>query len=85
MTRKITVEEFRMLAKIERDMDSGRQPYVIALGNRMAVQQLVMDEMGLVSGQTISHEMVIAVMQATLALDKACAEIEEAITGPKND
>ena len=65
--KNLTIEEYRMLADMERRMDSGEQPYVIAYDERMAVEPLLMEEFGLVTGQTISSTMAIAVMEARLA------------------
>ncbi len=63
----LTIDEVRMLADLERRMDSGEQPYVVTDGGRKAVEQTIMDELGLVSGQTISSTMEIAVTRAQIA------------------
>ncbi len=55
MNQKLTTEEIKMLAEVERQMDAGEVPFVVWAGNRMVVQQIVMDELGLESGQTVSH------------------------------
>ncbi len=71
MTRKLTTEEIKMLAVVERRMDAGEVPFVVWAGERMAVQQIVMDELGLQSGQTVSHEIAGAILGANLAVCRA--------------
>jgi hypothetical protein len=64
----LTSEEIKMLATLERAMDSGEQPYVILAGQRIAFSQEVLNESGVVSGQTISQLIFIHLMQRTLAM-----------------
>ena len=71
MTRELTTEEIKMLAKVERQMDAGEVQFVVWEGGRMAVQQVVMDELGLESGQTVSHEIAGAIFKANLAVCRA--------------
>ena len=79
MTHKFTVEDIQMMAKQERDMDTGKQPYVLdKCRNRWSVMPGVMEELGLVSGQTVSDCIITAILgsslasiQALIALDKA--------------
>ena len=71
MTHKLTTEEIRMLAKVERQMDAGEVPFVVCGGHRMTVQQVVMEELGLESGQTVSHEIAGAILNANLAVCRA--------------
>ena len=59
--------EIKMLAQVERDMDSGKQPFVIYAGDRLAVMQETMDEIELVTGQTISKNIFVNLMQMQLA------------------
>ncbi len=77
----LSIEEIRMLADGERRMDSGEQPFVNAPGGRLRVSPEVMEELGLVAGQTISVaimqaiiEAQLASLQARIALDKAAAK-----------
>jgi hypothetical protein len=74
----LTVEQLRGLAKLERDMDSGEQPFVVSGGERWAFSQDLLDECGVESGQTVSDGMIctllkmsIANLQARIALEKA--------------
>ena len=71
MIRKLTTEEIKMLAKAERQMDAGEVPFVVWQGGRMMVQQIVMEELGLESGQTVSHEIAGAILNANLAVCRA--------------
>lgn len=71
MTRKLTTEEIKMLAKVERQMDAGEVSFVVWNGARMMVQEIVMDELGLESGQTVSHEIAGAILNANLAVCRA--------------
>jgi hypothetical protein len=52
-TMKINNEGIRLLAKLEREMDGGEQPYVMFDGGRAAVEKEVMKELSLQHGQTI--------------------------------
>ncbi len=71
MTHKLNTEEIRILAELERQMDAGEVPFVVWAGNRMTVQQIIMDELGLESGQTVSHEIAGAILSANLAVCQA--------------
>jgi len=71
MTHKLTTGEIKMLAKAERQMDAGEVPFVVWAGSRMVVQQIIMDEFGLESGQTVSHEIAGAILSANLAVCQA--------------
>ena len=61
MERSITTEEIQMLAEVERQMDAGKVPFVVWVGGRMTVQKIVMEELGLESGRTVSHEIAGAI------------------------
>ena len=74
----LTIEEIRMLADLERRMDSGEQPYVIIEGHRAAVTPLVMDEFGLESGQTVSKPIFLAMLEANLANLRALQALKDA-------
>ncbi len=67
MTHKLTNEEIRMLAQVERQMDAGEVLFVVCAGGRLIVQPLVMEELGLETGQTVSDTLVLAIMEARLA------------------
>lgn len=45
-----TTDEIRMLADVERKMDSGEMFYVVYRGERAAVNELVAEELGLERG-----------------------------------
>ena len=75
MTRKLTTEEIKLLAQAERLMDAGEVPFVVWDGGRMIVQPVVMDELGLESGQTVSHEIAGAILSANLAAIQTSAAI----------
>ncbi len=73
----ITIEETNMLAALERDMDSGSQPYVMMNGYRCAFSKEALDELGVVSGQAVSTavygkllEFMIASCEAQIALNE---------------
>lgn len=75
----MTLEQMRKLAEVERRMDSGEQPFVEIHGyGRLAVPQHILDECGIVSGQTISSPMlrfllkrVVVDLQVKTAIYKA--------------
>ncbi len=75
MTHKLTNEQFRMLAQAERQMDRGEIPFVVCNGQRWIVQPVVMEELGLESGQTVSDSFVLAIMEANLASLQAIAAL----------
>ena len=77
MTRKLTTEEIKMLAEVERQMDAGEVPFVVWGGRRMTVRQLVMDELGLETGQTVSHEIAGAILNANLAACRAAVAADK--------
>jgi len=52
---KLTKEHVRMLTKLERDMDSGVQPFVLLGGARLSIGDEELAEFGLECGQTISN------------------------------
>ena len=65
-TRKLKIDEVRMLAEVERGMDSGEILFVVSEGNRMAVEPEIMKILGLVSGQTVSRMMALSIMETRL-------------------
>ena len=66
MERTFSVEEIRMLAECEHMMDAGEYPFVVAHGQRMMVNPLVMEELGLETGQTVNHQIIRAISRAHL-------------------
>lgn len=50
----LTPEQVRMLVQIERDMEQGRQLYVVEAGNRWAFPVELLTAVGLKSGETVS-------------------------------
>lgn len=67
MDIEFSTEEIRMLAKAERDMDSGDVKFVMYRGGRTMVFPEVMDELGLENGQTISDVIFGAILQSSIA------------------
>lgn len=61
-------DEIRRLAAINRDMDNGKQPFVVWDGSRLAVQLEVMELFKLVSGQTVSHTVAGVILEEHLKL-----------------
>ena len=70
-----TAEEIRMLAQAEQDMDAGKRPFVVSGGQRMLVDPLVMTEFGLETGQTVSQEITLAILEANLATVRAAIAV----------
>lgn len=64
---RLSIEDIRDLAQLERDMDSGKRSFVVYAGSRMPVDPLVMKELGLVSGQTVNNAIAKAVCEAHIA------------------
>ena len=62
----LTVEQIKMLAKAEVMMDRGEKPFVIFGGNRMIMDDQVMEKLGLQSGQTINWDIFGAIQQENL-------------------
>ena len=67
----MTLEQMKILAEAERQMDAGAVPFVVCQGSRMIVDPLVMEEFGLQAGQTISPVMVVKILEAHLAMCQA--------------
>lgn len=63
----LTIDDIRGLAQLEREMDMGIQSYVLVGGNRMSVSEGTMERLGLVSGQTASNAICIAICQSHIA------------------
>ena len=64
--KRFSNEEIRLLAESERAMDAGEIPFVIYHGQRASVQKPVMDQLGLVQGQTINDEIFGAMLRANI-------------------
>lgn len=77
----LTVEEMREFAEIERQMDAGELSYVKTEYGRLAFPPFVLDECGVVSGQTASPAMVLTLMQMTVSSMALDAQINEMMTG----
>ena len=78
MNHKLTNEEIRMLAQAERQMDAGEITFVVCDGRRMIVQPVVMEELGLKPGQTVSSTLVLAILEANLAALQADVALADA-------
>jgi hypothetical protein len=61
MSANFSLAEIRQLAEIERDMDSGRLPFVMHAGQRLAVPRPILEELGLIAGQTVSDTIEAAI------------------------
>lgn len=65
---KLTQEQIQSLSAIDRDMDSGAQPFVRdENGGRWAFSAAVMHQCGCASGQTASRDVLTALMTANIA------------------
>lgn len=71
MTHKFNTTEIKMLAKAERQMDAGEVPFVVCGAHRMTVRPVVMEELGLETGQTVSDTLILAILEANLAALRA--------------
>lgn len=61
-------EQIKMLAELERDMDSGKIKYVVRDGQRVSVLDEVMEKLGLENGQTISNALFHAMTLANIEM-----------------
>ena len=85
-----TLERIRLLAQAERDMDSGKIPYTMLDGRRVAIEADAMEALNLQQGQTINWSIFIALQEwriaqcrhklAEEAVEKAAQE--EVVIGP---
>ncbi len=65
---ELTQEQIQALAALDRDMDSGAQPFVRdETGSRWSFPAAVIEHCGCVSGQTASRAVITALMEANLA------------------
>ncbi len=74
----LSIDQIRDRAKCERMMDGGEHPFVNAPGGRLMVLPEVIDELGLVSGQTISADIMLAILEAHLASIQAGIALNKA-------
>ena len=73
----LTMKEIQDLAQLERDMDSGKQAFVLdGQGNKWAFDNDVIKECNIQSGQQISDGLLSQVMQVNLAKIQAKIAIE---------
>ena len=78
-TIKLSIDDIRMLAEQERNMDSGKVTFVKDKdGNRWAVSPEVMAELGFESKQTISGTLITAMLEASLASIQARIALDKA-------
>ena len=73
-----TVEDIRMLAKAERDMDSGAAPFVMLEGQRWLMTDEAMKEFELTTGQTVNHVIILKILEYNLSCCQAQSAINKA-------
>lgn len=61
-----TIEQLAMLAKVDRDMDSGKQPYVYNRGERSAFSDELLNRFNIKSGQSVSDSIITKLTRAAL-------------------
>ena len=71
MNHKLTNEQIRMLAQAERQMDAGEIPFGVCDGQRMSVRSVIMEELEIETGQTVSSTLLLAILEANLAACQA--------------
>lgn len=64
---KLTTQQIKDLAEVERMMDAGEVPFVTLRGRRLAMSETVMKSLGLVKGQTISADLFVHIIQLNIA------------------
>lgn len=74
----LSVEEVTALAHVEREMDAGRQPYVMWAGRRLAVMTEAMEMFQLQIGQTVDDAISLAIMKAHVAIIETRLATEKA-------
>ena len=75
---KLSIEETKILAKAERDMDAGALPFVVLNGQRWLMTDEAMKEFELTSGQTVNHAIMQMILQYNLSLLRAKIAIDNA-------
>ena len=68
---KLTMDQIRALAKLERSMDAGEQPFVILGGFRCAFTANVLETCGVEDGQTITDAIWRALIEASIRVCEA--------------
>lgn len=63
---EFTLEQIQMIAKLERDMISGLQPYVVNREQKWAFAGDILAQCGCVSGQEVSDLLLIEIMKIAL-------------------
>lgn len=63
---QLSVDDIRGLAKLQRSMDSGEQAFVVEGGNRWPFPLDVLSHLGVESGQTVSHTLLIEIMRVNI-------------------
>lgn len=78
--RQLSIEELRMLAEAERQMDRGEVPWVRVEGiqDRSLMNPEVMSMLGLVTGQTISWTLFGEILKLNLELLNRQIDYEKA-------
>lgn len=69
----------REMARLEREMDAGRQPFVRYMDNRLAIFKEVQEELELVSGQNINEFLFDVILRKQVAHVKMLATIKKAM------
>jgi len=77
----LTEEQVLVLAWVEREMDAGRQPFVWCCGDRWAMSREVLDLLCVVSGQTVSGQMLEFMQFAEISRCKADSAIKAVKNG----
>lgn len=63
---QFSLADIRILAKSERDMSAGTQPFVLNHGLRFAFPGEVLKHLGIETGQDVSDTLLIEIMQANI-------------------
>lgn len=74
----LSVRDIRLLAELDRKMDSGEQPYVLIDGLRHAFSAEILAHFGIESGQTLSRSLLKPLVQAVILNLRKQMETEEA-------
>jgi len=73
----LTVDQIKALAQLERDMDSGKTPYAVFEGERIALNEEVMEHLGLETKQNINRTILSSIQNYYLAEMKAKQALEK--------
>lgn len=77
-----TTEEIKALAQTERDMDSGKQTFVVMHAQRLAVSAHVMEELGLENGQNVSPFLAQEINKAAHASVQSLIQLNKITSSP---